>query len=223
MAFGPIMKLTTDTGIEIELAPFTREDALKFIDGFARHSITQYLSHGNVQTKETEEEWYDSMIRDQTTRVWGVWVINDNERHLIGNSTLMNIELSKPIRQAVSGSLIFDKAYWGKGIASACHKARTHYAFEQLGLHRIKSAVLQPNVGSRKALERSGYALVYTERNELFVNGSLLHQDCFECINPVDWAWRLWWGDDRPSRKSLEARKFTEAALEWAEAHVTLS
>lgn len=222
MAFGPIMRLTTDTGLRLELAPFSREDALMFVDGFARHSITQYLAHGGVQTKETEEEWYDRMVRDQTTRVWGIWVIEDDTRTLIGNSTLMHIVLDKHIRQAVSGSLIIDKAYWGRGIASACHKARTRFAFEQLGLHRIKSAVLQPNVGSRKALERCGYSFVYTERNELFVNGSLTHQDCFECLNPADWAWRQWWGEDRPPRKNLEARRLTEEALAWAETHVRL-
>ena len=176
-----------------------------------------------MQTKETEQEWYDGMIRDQTTRVWGIWVVEGSTRMLIGNSTLMHISLDKHIRQAVSGSLIFDSSYWGKGIASACHRARTWYAFEHLGLHRIKSAVLQPNEGSRKAIERSGYVFVYTERNELFVNGSLAHQDCFECLNPADWAWRLWWGDDRPTRKSLDARKQTEAALAWAEAHVELA
>jgi len=223
MAFGPIMKLTTSTGINLELAPFTREEALKFVDGFARHSITQYLSHGNVQTKETEEEWYDKMIHDQTSRVWGIWIVEDASRILVGNSTLMHIELTKHMRQAVSGSLIFDDAYWGQGIASACHKARTRFAFEQLGLHRIKSAVLQPNVGSRKALERTGYTFVYTERNEEFINGTLLHQDCFECINPADWAWKQWWGEDRPPRKSLEARKQTEEALEWARTHAVFA
>ena len=222
MAFGPIMKLTTEKGDYIELAPFTREDSLRFVDGFARHSVTQYLSHGTAQTKETEEEWYDKMVRDHTSRVWGIWVVEDGTRTLIGSSALSDIDTKKHIHQAVSGSNIFETQYWGRGIASACHKARTQFAFEQLGLHRIKSAVLQANGGSRKALERCGYTLVYTERNELFVNGVLMHQDCLECLNPADWAWRQWWGNDRPPLKNLEARKRTEAALAWAREHVEL-
>lgn len=222
MALGPIMKLQTDTGLQIELAPFTREDALKFIDGFARHTVTQYLSHGVAQSKETEEEWYDKMIHDTASRVWGIWAVDSAGRTLIGSSSLTDISTKKHIHQAVSGSIIFDTSYWGKGIASACHKARTLFAFRQLGLHRIKSAVLQPNIASRKALERSGYTLVYTERNELFVNGALVHQDCLECLNPDDWAWRQWWGDDRPTRKAVEARARTLNALRWAEKNVEL-
>ena len=222
MAFAPIMKLTTDQGDHIELAPFTREDAMKFVDGFAKHSVTQYLSHGTAQTKETEEEWYDKMVRDKTSRIWGIWLVEGDARTLIGSSALTDISKNKHIHQAVSGSNIFASEYWGRGIASACHKARTMFAFEQLGLHRIKSAVLQAHGGSRKALERSGYALVYTERNELFVNGKLMHQDCFECLNPADWAWRQWWGNDRPPVKNLEARKRTEESLAWASEHVEL-
>ena len=222
MAFGPIMKLTTESGLDLELAPFTREEATTFADSFAHHSVIQYVTN-RVQTKETEEEWYDKMIKDRTSRMWGIWVIEGDERRLIGNSALTDMELRKHIRQAVSGSVICDASYWGRGIASACHKARTYFAFEQLGLHRIKSAVLQPNGGSRKALERSGYILVYTERNETFVNGALVHMDCLECLNPADWAWQQWWGGDRPTQKSMEARKRTEAALEWARENVELA
>lgn len=221
MAFGPVMKIKT-SGLDLELAPFTREETLTFLKGFEKHSVTQYLSSGIAQSKETEEEWYDNMVKDKLSRVWGIWIHEKGQRKLIGTSSLMNLILEKHIRQATSGSLIIDKSYWGRGIASACHKARALFAFEQLGLHRIMSAVLQPNAGSRKALERSGYAFVYTERNEEFVNGHLIHKDCLECLNPADWAWRQWWGDDRPSRKSLEARKRTEEALEWARAHVEL-
>ena len=36
MAFGPIMKLTTESGLKLELAPFTREEVLVFIAGFQK-------------------------------------------------------------------------------------------------------------------------------------------------------------------------------------------
>lgn len=222
MAFGSMMRLHTDAGLEIELAPYTREEVVGFADGLSRHSVTRYLSLRTAQTKELEEEWYDKMVHDNASRVWGIWVTEGGVRTLIGDSSLDALELDGHIRQATSGSVIFDHSYWGRGIASACHKARTLYAFEQLGLHRIKSAVLQPNAGSRKALERSGYTLVYTERNKAFVDGKLVHQDCLECLNPADWAWRQWWGSDHPPLRSREARKRTEEALDWARTHVTL-
>ncbi len=221
MAFGPIMKFTTKTGLVIEMAPFTREEAVIFVDGFAKHSVNRYVST-MVQTKETEEEWYDKSIKDRSSCYWGIWAIENGKRTLIGNSSLSHITSDKIIRQAVSGIILTNTDYWGKGIASASHKARTYFAFEQLGLHRIKSAVLQANKASRAALERSGYVFVYTERNDAFIDGRQVHLDCLECLNPADWAWRQWWGDDRPSRKHIDGRKYTAAAIDWARQHVEL-
>lgn len=71
-------------------------------------------------------------------------------------------------------------------------------------------------------MEKCGYTVVYTERNEQFVRGKLVHLDCLECLNPDDWAWRQWWGDDRPTRKAVEARAKTVEALKWAEDNVEL-
>lgn len=222
MAFGPIMKLTTDSGLKIELAPFSREDVLIFADGLSRHSITQYLEKDIAQTNETEEEWYDKMIKDDESRVWGIWAVDGSSRRLVGNSIIEGMSEGH-IHMGITGSVIVDPSLWGKGIASACHKARTMYAFDQLGLHRLTAGVIRANGGSSKALERTGYSFDYTERNARFVNGKLAHLDQFECLNPADWAWRQWWGDDRPPVKSLEARKRTEAALSWARKHVELA
>jgi hypothetical protein len=221
MALGPIMKFTTDKGLPIELAPFAREDLPVFVEGFAHGTVTQYLSAHRAQTIETEQAWYDEIIKDKTRLAWGIWVVNSGQRQLIGNTALVDIT-KKHIHYATSAVVIADKAFWGQGIVSACHRARTWYAFENLGLHRIKSAVIRGNIASLRALEKCGYEYVYTERNEVFTNGKLRHMDCLECLNPADWAWRQWWGDDRPPRKSLEARKRAQAAVDWARQNVTL-
>ena len=221
MAFGPMMKLITDRGLSVELAPFARDNLNVFVEGFARGTVTQYLSAHRAQTIETEQAWYDEMIKNKTSLNWGIWAVDGDKRQLIGNTALTEITKDH-VHYATSGIVIADKKYWGQGIASACHRARTWYAFENLGLHRIKSAVIHGNAASWRALEKCGYELVYTERNEEFVNGKLRHMDCLECLNPADWAWRQWWGDDRPPRKSLEARKRAQAAVDWARQNVTL-
>lgn len=222
MALGPIMKLKTDAGLQLELAPFSRDECLEFIDGFQRESVTRYLPFRSVQSIETEQEWYDATIRDKDSIIWGMWIVEQESRTLVGNISLREITHEHVI-QATNGIVITDKNYWGRGIASAAHKALLWYSFRVYGLARIKSAVLQPNVGSWKAMEKYGYTHVYTERNETFDRGKLLHKDCLECLNPDDWAWRQWWGDDRPTRKSVEARAKTLVALEWSEKNVELA
>ena len=230
MAFGPIMRFAVGD-LQVELAPQSRESMPQFIDiahggGMQRHTVTRYLGRRNAPVLEDEFDWFEKVRKGTTSLVWGIWVVEGDSRISIGNSGLHGIGEdghSGFIRQATSGSQIFRPEYWGKGIASAAHKARTWYAFKHLGLHRIKSGVIQGNGGSAKALSRSGYIYVYTERNEQYVDGELLHMDCFECLNPLDLFWSQWWHGDRPPAAAVRARKLTQQTLAWAEAHVELA
>jgi Acetyltransferases, including N-acetylases of ribosomal proteins len=234
MAFGPIMRLTID-GLRIELAPITKDVVGEFVNlehggGMQQRSVTQYLGSTSAPVLEDELEWFDKARAAKDSLLWGIWVIEGEDkavtRTLIGNSALVDIDKdghSPLIRQATSGSMIFRKEYWGRGIASATHKARTWYAFNHMGLHRIKSAVIQANGGSRKALERSGYTFVYTERNEQYGDGQFHHLDNLECLNPLDIFWSQWWHGDRPSKASRDARQLTREVMEWADKNVELA
>ena len=220
--FGPIMQVRVGK-LTIRLAPFAREDMGEFINngGMQSHLTTRYLGRRISPTLEDEQEWFDRIRKDSARIAWGVWDVSpEGTPVLIGGSDLMNI-VHDPLHQATSGSLIFRREYWGQGIATAIHKARTWYAFNELGLVRIKSAVMLPNIGSRKALERCGYFQHSIERNVKFSDGRLVHQENLECLNPSDAAWSLWWGSDEPSKLALSARAVTQEALAWASEHVT--
>jgi RimJ/RimL family protein N-acetyltransferase len=222
MSFGPIMQFTVGE-LQIELAPFSKEDVGEFVNpGMNQHSVHRYLNLHVSHTLEDEQEWYEKIRTDKgESLVWGIWVIQNDERILIGNSALHGITFDH-IRQATSGSMIFRQEYWGKGVASAAHKARTWYAFNQLGLHRVMSAVIQGNGGSLKALTRSGYELVYVERNTTFGDGQLRHQDNLECLNPNEPFWSQWWHGERATKRSQAARQRTRDALQWADGNVKL-
>ncbi len=222
MSFGPIMRFTVGE-LQIELAPFSKEDLGEFINpGMNLHSVNRYLALSTANTIEDEQEWYEKVRTDKGSSLrWGIWLLEGDKRTLIGESSLTDITYDH-IRQATSGSLIFRQEYWGKGIASAAHKARTWYAFTQLGLHRIMSAVVQGNENSLKALTRTGYSLVYVERNTTFGDGHLRHQDNLECLNPNEPFWSQWWHGDRPTKRNLEARYLTFESLKWAKEKVEL-
>jgi len=225
MSFGPIMRFQAGD-LLIELGPFAKEHMGEFIDpGMNQVSVNRYLANHNSHTLEDEQEWYEKVRKDTTSVTWGIWVIGtDASRKLIGTTALHDININDAlIHQATSGSMIFRKEYWGKGIASAAHKARTWYGFHQLGLHRIMSAVVQGNIGSLTALTRSGYTLVYVERNTVFVDGAPRHQDNLECLNPNDPFWSQWWRGERPAKRSVEARRLTRDVLTWVEKNVELA
>lgn len=221
MAFGPIMQFTVGE-LKIELAPLTKESMIEFVNpGMQQASITRYLASQVAYTLQDEEEWFDKTRKEKNSLVWGIWVIEKGQRTLIGNTALTDITRAH-IHQATTGSMLFRKEYWGKGIASAAHKARTWYAFQELGLHRLMSAVIQGNGGSLKALGRSGYTLVYVERNTVFADGALRNQDNLECLNPTEPFWSQWWHGEEPTKLNLAGRETTSAAMKWAEENVTL-
>jgi len=225
MSFGPIIRFKAGE-LQVELGPFSKEDLGEFISpGMNQYSVNRYLAHHTSHTIEDEQEWYEKVRTDKTSMTWGIWVTqSDESKLLIGTTALHDINVNDAlIHQATSGSMIFRKEYWGKGIASAAHKARTWYGFKHMGLHRIMSAVIQGNVGSLTALTRSGYTLVYVERNTVFVDGAPRHQDNLECLNPNDPFWRQWWQGERPTDVSLKARKLTRSVLAWAEKNVDLA
>ena len=233
MAFGPIMRFVVGE-LRVELAPFSREDMAEFISldcggGMWQFSVRKHTGHRTAPTLEDELEHHDKVRKSADRLVWGIWIIltidGIEKRQLIGVSELHGFDegSTQLVQQATSGSMIFNKEYWGEGIARAAHKARTWYAFTQMGLHRINSAVMQENLASRKALERSGYTFVYTNRNEQFTDGRLQHLDYLECLNPYDFFWKQWWHGDRPTKKALAARKLTLEMLAWANENVELA
>lgn len=229
MAFGPIMRFTIND-LSIELAPLTRESVSEFVamthgGGMQRHSVTRFLARRSAVVLEDEYEWFDRVRVSKEQISWGIWLVEGDTRTLIGTSALRELGVHDAgyIRHAESGSVIFRPEYWGKGIGSATHKARTWYAFTQLGIHRIRATVVKGNKGSSKALSRSGYTFSHTVRNSHFVDGEMHHERHFECINPYDTFWNQWWGDEEAPAAAVEARQLNREAMSWAERNVTLS
>lgn len=227
MSFGPIMHLQAGE-LSIELAPLNKEVMGEFIasGGMQEYSVTRFLNRRAAPVLEDEQEWYERVRQEKDSLVWGIWIRqSDGQRLLIGTTGLHQIgstEFGDHFRIATSGSMIFRQEYWGRGIARHIHKARTWYAFRQLGLTRVLSAVIDGNYGSERALWHSGYDMVCVERNTHFVDGQFCHQKNLQCLNPDPEFWRQWWRKDRPEKRWREARKRTLDTLAWAEAEVKL-
>ena len=76
--------------------------------------------------------------------------------------------------------------FWGKGIATRAIKAATSYAFRDFDVVRIYAEPFSDNSGSRRALEKAGYKLEATLKNNVIKNGiikdsciySVLREDC---------------------------------------------
>lgn len=230
MGFGPHLEVSVPQkggkALTVLLAPHTKEAMPAFVQkgGMQQYSVNRYLaSKRTVPVLEDELDWFEKTRTQGDSVVWGVWVETAGELKLIGGIGLESIEHGPSgFVQATDGIVLFDQTYWRKGIASAIQKAVAWFAFTELGIGRIKAAVIHGNIGSLKALQSAGYSLVYVERNTAYVAGKLYHQDNLECINPLEPFFSTWWGDDSKAGDAFRARERTLAVFKWAEGHVRI-
>jgi ribosomal-protein-alanine N-acetyltransferase len=169
----------TLAGATVTLAPIAPEHLPNYVRWFADPEITRFLARDVVPTLKQEEEWLDRMARSETDVVWGVF--QDGEH--IGASGIHAIDWRS--RRAVTGTVVGERSRWGRGVASESMALRTRYAFEELGLEKLVTQVLEGNTASRRAVEKVGYRTVGVHRRHEFRHnqwwdmwvGELLRED----------------------------------------------
>lgn len=195
----------------IELRPPTREDIVKMAP-FMGEETNRYLSRHLGQNADTEATWYEKIIKDSDKTVWGIFVKDRGKWVHIGNTDVILHDEG----YSSTGVLLHRKEYWGKGIISGAHLARTLYVHDVMDLEAVRSEVYEENITSRRAIERIGYVKVGTTYGRGFIQGRVQHADQFQWVNPSDRAWNHFWGDTKPPKKFLEGRKRALEALKRA-------
>ena len=130
------------------------------------HSDNQY----RVFTLESQKNYIQSCIDDDNKQLLGIF---DNEIHL-GNILINGLRSHH--KKAEISYFVGKKEYWGLGVASfaiaeAIKIARnTHY------LNKLYAGLAEPNIGSKKALEKNGFVHEGTRKMHLFYNGTFHDQ-----------------------------------------------
>jgi len=137
--------------------------------------VNQYLeTRFSVQTLQSIIEFVYGMIKSDSSYLFAMITNDGNSKH-IGNIKLGPIH---PHYLCADVSyFIGDKNYWGKGIATEAIKLVVDFAFDKLKLHRVQAGVFEHNIGSVKALEKSGFICEGRLRNQLRVNTKSQWQD----------------------------------------------
>ena len=97
----------------------------------------------------------------------GIFLVQGN-RH-IGNIKLGPINLRHKV--ADLGFLIGERREWGKGYATQAIQLLCNYGFVQLGLDKITAGAYQENIGSQKALIKSGFKKEGCQQSQWTWNG----------------------------------------------------
>lgn len=218
--WGFPLKFTTPSGLHVIMRPYRDGEEGAMAEQISSAEVCKFLSLNGSQTPAQEKEWLRKLAEEDDSTLWAICLGEHTGDHVgkpIGTSGLHHIRNAR----AVSGVVIYDRSVWGKGLASACHRARCLYAHQVHGLKAIDSAVVFGNAGSIRALRGVGYEVVGTHYAEHMVDGQFRHLNELTWVNPTEHSWNYFWGDNEIPRKFHKARERAFAALERAHTEVT--
>jgi ribosomal-protein-alanine N-acetyltransferase len=64
------------------------------------------------------------------------------------------------------------KPAWGQGVMTEAATHVTRWAFETLGLHKVVVSCFEPNIGSKKVIEKVGYRFLCRQEEDIWRDGT---------------------------------------------------
>jgi len=176
--------------------------------------VLDFVSLDHSPTANEELEHFEKVGQDKSFH-WMIAVrTQDGTESLVGVSGLHVSEYFGESRRLSSGILLANRAWWGRGVASATHRLRTWHAFNVQGAFAINSCFIEGNDGSGRALAGVGYTQVGRNERSHLVNGQWRDEVLLTCYNPA--ALPVMWPDGDVPEYILKAVEKTKQALEWA-------
>lgn len=108
-----------------------------------------------------------------------------------------------PDATATTGAMIGEKSYWGKGYGTDAKMALLDYAFNTLGLRRVKSEAIVSNKRSIAYSMHCGYIVEGVKKKEVF-RGGRYHDLVLLAVTPKTWRpYFTKWKKDSRSRAKI--------------------
>lgn len=165
---GPVLHCGEIEGEALRLVPSQERHLPNYVRWLNDPDITRYLCLRFGMTESMEQKWFETMCTDRS-RVH--WAIELGDEH-IGATGVEDIEWMA--RTAVTGILIGERAFWGKGVASLVMRRRADYAFNELNLQALYTEIFIGNDGSLRAAQKAGYREYGRKPFAKYVDGEYL-------------------------------------------------
>ena len=174
--YGPVLQ-----GKLVRLRPPKPEDVAAIISWFEDLEVTRFVLLRFPPSIDSENEWLDRVQKSPSDVIWMV----EYEGRVVGTTAIHLIDWKNGF--GATGTIIGDKAVWGKGLGRELMQLRTRYAFTQLPLRKLHSSYLQGNEASGRAQAASGYREVGRHRAHRFVDGQYVDEVMTEVLRD-DWV-----------------------------------
>jgi [ribosomal protein S5]-alanine N-acetyltransferase len=139
-------------GERIVLRPIERGDAPAIRRWMNDPAITQWLSHSLPMSEADAGDWIEQVSRAKTVFAFGILVEGSA---LVGFNTIHSVNWQH--RTAMTGTIIGEREYWGRGYATEARKLLLDYAFNSLDLFALQARVAAHNVRSVSYAKGCGY------------------------------------------------------------------
>ncbi len=154
----------------LRLREFDVADFVALHDFVSRQDVCQYADWGPNSVAETEaflrEAALESVTPPRTS--YTLAIERKSDTRLIGSCAVW-LESEKHARGALG--FVLHPEVWRQGFATEVATLLIGLGYERLGCERIEATCRPDNVGSRKALERAGFALEGVLRRHVCIEG----------------------------------------------------
>jgi ribosomal-protein-alanine N-acetyltransferase len=155
---------------------------------FSDPAVMRYWSRPPMTARAEAEGRIAEYAEDFDARKALQWVVATRARdEVIGTCALFRFE-PRHRRAEIGYALRSD--HWGRGLACEAVTLALDWGFRTLGLHRIEADIDPRNAGSRKLLERLGFASEGLLRERYFVGGETRDTELFGLL-ATGWASRI--------------------------------
>jgi len=123
-----------------------------YISWFSDEKVTEYLEARNISIQDSKQYLIDGIKKCN----YYIYAICDEKTDThIGNIKIGPIRRFDGVSDLVT--IIGDKNYWGKGVASKAIKLIIQKSFTEGGLRKFSASIDSNNVGSLKAYQKAGF------------------------------------------------------------------
>ncbi len=181
------LPLVIDTP-RVRLRPQEERDADAFFPHVSDPALSAYVSWAPHTRIEETREWLrkgSELIERGTDMIWTI----EHEDAPVGCIGLHGITWGvRAVRydKAEIGYWIA-RPLWGKGLMTEAATAATRWAFETLGLHKLTIGCFEPNVGSRRVIEKVGFRFLCRYEDDVWRDGRWFAHLRYE-LTAAEWA-----------------------------------
>jgi len=151
----------------------------EYISWFKNSVVTEFLDAKGI----TKQDAIDYIVKGRETRTHFMYGIFDTENDIhIGNVKIGPIMWEHLTSDLVT--VIGNRDYWGKGIATDAIRTANKIAFEKYGIRKLSGGIAEGNVGSIKAYTRADWVIEARMRGHHLIKGEAQDRIVVSCFNP---------------------------------------